>query len=175
MTTDKPIKCASQEYKAAPFFLIQSNGSDKRFVVSFQDVEKIKLFFSSFLNSSKRFQVKIRDYKDYENPIDFSGATSQGKLAEILISYRDIIFHDGYHDLMIRNPDTGEYIAFDEHGLLFIYTTKNYSDILTKMSLEYKANEKLIYEVGHWHYRPANGGENLHKLIEELELQQEKT
>jgi hypothetical protein len=82
-----------------------------------------------------------------------------------------VIFHDGYHDLMIRIPENGDYVTFDEHGLVFIYSRDNYSDLLKELKLEYKANEKLIYQFGHWHIRPLNGKEDLKNLVDELGLQ----
>lgn len=173
MTTEnKPIKCASKDFKTSPFYLIQSNGSDKRFVASFQDREKIKQFLTSFVdNTSEKLQIKIRDFDDRENPIDFSGQATKSKLKTVLDKYNEVVFHDGYHDLMLRRPETGDYIAFEEHGLVFIYTRDNYSDTLEKLGLTYKANEKLIYEFDHWHYRPANGRQDLKNLINELGLE----
>src|SRR5690606_24717863 len=135
-------------------------------VVSFQNIEKIKSFLTNFIdNSDKDMQVKIRDFDDYENPIDFDGYVPKEKLKSALNKYEEVIFHDGYHELMIRRPTSGEYIAFDEHGLIFIYTKENYSNALNKYGLNYKADEKLIYEFDHWHYRPANGSEDLKKMI----------
>ena len=172
MTTDKPIKCASRDFKSSPFYLIQSNGSDKRFVASFQDRSKIKEFLNLFIDQTlDELQIKIRDFDDRENPIDFDGQAAKANLKTTLDKYEEVVFHDGYHDLMLRRPETGDYIAFDEHGLIFIYTQDNYSDTLEELGLTYKANEKLIYQFDHWHYRPANGSENLKKLINELGLE----
>ncbi|MEP7128802.1 MAG: hypothetical protein ABI729_08040 [Chitinophagales bacterium] len=173
MTTEnKPIKCASRDFKSSPFYLIQSNGPHKRFVASFQDAKKIKLFLSTFIDSSAaQLQIKILDFDDHENPLVFDGQSTKAKLIDALDKYEELVFHDGYHDLMIRRPETGDYIAFDEHGLIFIYTQDNYSDTLNKLGLAYKANEKLIYQFDHWHYRPANGKQDLKNLITELELE----
>ena len=171
MATDKPIKCASKGFKAAPFFLIQSNGAEKRFVVSFQNADNIKSFLLNFIENSKQdLQIKICDFDDRENPEYFSGEITKSKLINILENYSDLVFHDGYHDLMIRKPETGDYVAFDEHGLIFIYTQQNYSDMLIGLNLKYKPNEKLIYEFEHWHYRSESGREDLKKLISELGL-----
>jgi hypothetical protein len=82
-----------------------------------------------------------------------------------------LFFYDGFHDLMLRRPETGDYIAFEEHGLVFIYTGDDYSDTLEELGLIYKSNEKLIYQFDHWHYRPANGRHDLKNLIEELGLE----
>jgi hypothetical protein len=172
MTTDKPIKCAAKGFKKSPFFLIQSNGEEKRFVASFQDGQKIKQFLILFIDQSQdELQIKICDFDDKENPVDFEGHATKSKLKAILDKYEEVVFHDGYHDMMLRRPETGDYIAFDEHGLVFIYSQDNYSDRLEKLGLNYKANEKLIYQFDHWHYRPANGREDLKKLIKDLGLE----
>ena len=172
MKTDKPIKCASKDFKTDPFYLIQSNGPDKRFVASFQDEQKIKQFLNLFISrTSDELQIKIRDLDDKENPLEFEGQVTISRLKATLEKYDEVFFHDGYHDLMIRLPETGDYMAFDEHGLVFIYTQDNYSDTLESLGLTYKANEKLIYQFDHWHYRPANGRQDLKNLINELGLE----
>lgn len=65
MSTETPIKCASAEYTAKPFHLIQANETDRRYVISFQDVDKIKTFMFAFINqASGTVAVKLRDNDD---------------------------------------------------------------------------------------------------------------
>lgn len=116
-------------------------------------------------------QIRIRDFEDKENPIELEGRATKSKLEPALNKYEEVIFHDGYHDLMLRRPETGDYIAFDEHGLVFIYTQDDYSFTLENFGLTYKANEKLIYQFDHWHYRPANARQDLKNLMDELGLE----
>jgi hypothetical protein len=175
MTTEnKSIKCVSSAPKTSPFYLIQSNGSDKRFVASFQEKEKIKQFLTSFIDyTSDELQIIIRDFDDREKNKDYIGLSTKSKLKSILETYEDYIFYDGFHDLILRRPNTGEYMTFDQHGLVFIHSRENYSVILERLGLTYKANEKLIYEFHHFHIRPANVREDLKKLINELGLELE--
>ncbi len=174
MTTERPIKCSSPSYKADPFYFVEDEDGDKRFVVSIQDINNIQLLLTNFIAASDNdLEIKIRDHSENENPLDFWGLTTNKKLVELLELYHDFLFHDGYHVLMIRNPKTNDYIVFDEHGLVFIYTNKDYSEILNKMGLPYKPNAALIYEFDHWHYRAATGEKDLQKIINELKLQQE--
>jgi hypothetical protein len=92
-TANEPIKCASKDFQAGPFYLIQSNGSDKRFVASFQDIGKIKQFITSFVdNSSEELEIVIRDLDDPENPIDFSGQATKEKLKAMLDKYNEVVF-----------------------------------------------------------------------------------
>lgn len=67
----------------------------------------------------------------------------------MLSKYKEVVLHNGYHDLMLRRPETGDYVVFDEHGLIFIYTQENYSDTLDKFGLTHRVNEKLIYQFNH--------------------------
>lgn len=172
MTTDKPIKCVSTDFKANPFYMIQSNRYEKRFVASFQSGDKIKDFLTLFIDwTADELQVKIRDFADIENPIDYDGLAKKSLLKGMLDKFEELIFHDGFHDLMLRRPETGDYIAFDEHGLIYIYTQDNYSNILEGFGLTYKSTEKLIYQFDHWHYRPSNGRQDLESLVNELGLE----
>jgi hypothetical protein len=167
----QPIKCASRDFTKSPFYLIQINNSEKRYVVSFQDIEKIRSFILHFAGKAKGdLQIKIRDFSDRGNPVDYTGTVTLEKLKEVLEAYEELLFHNGYHDLMLRLPESGEYIAFDEHGLMFIYTRGEYKPLLESMNIPFKPEEKLIYEFDHWHYSPANGKEDLRKLITELNL-----
>lgn len=151
--------------------MIQSNGPDRRFIAVFQDEPAIKTFLSSFIDGSgEELELKITDLDDPENPLDFVGLVKKKTLKTALNNYENVIFHNGYHDLMIARTETEDTVVFDEHGMIFIYTKDNYSDTLEKFGLAYKTNEKLIDEFSHWHYRPANGREDLKSLITELGL-----
>lgn len=168
--TEKPIKCAANGFVKNPFYLIQSNGEEKRFVASFQDKKGIQHFLNEFIGQSEKIQIKIRDFDDPENPIDYNGQASQLKVKEILDKY-EFIFHNGFHVLMLRIPENGDYIAFDEHGLIFIYADKDYSMILKNYGLSHDENAKLIYEVDHWHYSKTTDKEDLKILIDEIGLE----
>lgn len=174
MMTDKPIKSISTFFTAAPFYFIEPMGGGKRFVASFQDKAKTKTFLLNFFETANEIYVKIRNYENYEKRVEFVGKVTKQKLRDALEKYETLIFHDGYHDLMIRLPKTEEYVAFDEHGLVYVYTQNDYSGILNDFGLAYKPAEKLIYEFDHWHYGPPNAKENLVQLIKELGLRKER-
>lgn len=172
--SNQPIKAASKEYIKDSFHLIQSNGSDKRYVVSIIEKIRIRTLLAGFINQSEdEIQIKIRDLDNPEKPIEYSGASSKSRLHELMTKHEDVIFHNGFHDLMLRNPDSGDYVAFDEHGLIFIYTNQDYSEILKNLEAEYRPEEKLIYEFNHWHYCLPEGREKLADMIKDFELEKE--
>ena len=52
-------------------------------------------------------------------------------------------------NVIIQNPDSDDYLTFDEHGLIYINTNDDYSDVLRNLGAEYKPNGKLIYQCFH--------------------------
>lgn len=169
--SNQPIKATSREFTKAPFHLIQSNGKEKRYVISLRDKVRVRTLLAGFINQSKNdIQIKIRDIDNPEKPIEYFGAINKSILHEKMTKHEDVIFHNGYHDLMLRNPDSGDYITFDEHGLIFIYSSQDYSGILKNLKAEYKPNEILIYELNHWHYCLPEGREKLAEMIKDFEL-----
>lgn len=172
MSINNPIKCFSGKYKASPFYLIQSNGADQRYVASFQKVQTINDFILHFAaTASGKLQLKIRDLDDRDLQKEFLGILTKSELSTLLETFQSLIFHDGYHELMIRIPESGDYIAFDEHGLVFIYSNDDFSAILKKSGLQYRPNEAFIYEFDHFHVRPANAKADLERLVNEWKLE----
>lgn len=171
MTTNKPIKCASTDFTSKPFYLIQYNELEMRFVASFQDKEKIKQFLTMFIEGgTDELHVKICNLEDSQNLKEYEGVVKQSKLKDTLNKYEEVVFHHGLHDLMISCPETGDSVVFDEHGIIFIYTQVDYKNVLEQFGLAYRPNEALIEEVDHWHYTNADERENLKNLINELNL-----
>jgi len=172
MSSENPIKCASAEYTAKPFHLIQANETDRRYVISFQDIEKIKAFIFAFIDSaSEKVAVKLRDNDDPDQPTDYDSDVKPQHLKNVINTFEETVFYDGYTDLMIRLHESGDYVVFDQHGLVFVYTHDDYSEVLQQLENPFNPNEQLIYEVSHWHIRPAKARENLVEFIRELGLQ----
>lgn len=172
--SDQPIKATSKEFTSAPFYLVQSNGSDKRYVVSLRDSFSIRLLLAGFINRcQKEVQLKVRDLDLPEKPIDYSAVLLKNELHALMTKHEEVIFHNGYHDLMIRNPDSGEYMAFDEHGLVFIYTDGDYREILKNLKVAYRPDEKLLYEFEHWHYSLPDGRKKLDEMIKDFGLKKD--
>lgn len=143
-------------------------------MVSLSDPIRIRILLAGFINQSENdIQVKIRDLDNPEKPMDYSGALNKSTLHDLMTKHEDVIFHNGYHDLMLRNPGTGDYVVFDEHGLVFVYTSQNYSEVLKNLKADYLPDEKLIYELNHWHYCLTDGQEKLADMIKDFKLEKE--
>ena len=165
---DKRWKCASKEAPKDPFYLIQSNGSDKRYVISLHDPEKIKLLLFNFIRKSRYLDLKVRDMKSPENPTDYVGMLRRKKLLSILEKYDEFLFDNGNFEFMARISRTGEYIVFDDHGLLFIYSKKDYQSFIESIDIAYQEDQKLIYEFNHWHHGDEDHHEKLMNFVNAL-------
>jgi len=181
-----PIKCASPTYKKAPFYTIQLNRKDKRYVAYLQDSEKMKSFILSYIEKdrdekdggilkhffttqSKGLHVSITDFKNTEKPLKYRGIVNKETLITAVEKYSTLIFTDGFHELMIwRKAD--EYMVIDDHGLICVYTKKDYSTKFISYGINFEENAPLIYDYAHWHIQAVNGVVDLKNLINELRL-----
>ena len=114
------MKCTAYEASKEPFYLIQTKDDFKRYVVSLQRGEDIKLLLYNFIRKSRYLDIKVRDMNNKENPIDYVGMLPRKKLLSLLDSFKDMLFRNGFFEFMARISRTGEYIVLDDHGLLFI-------------------------------------------------------
>lgn len=170
----QPIKATSREVTKDPFYLIQTNGSDKRYVVWLCEKVRIRTLIAGFINkAANHVEVKVRDFDEVEDGADNFGEVTKLQLHQLMTKYEEVLFHNGYHDLMIRIPETEECIVFDEHGLIFIYTSDAYDEVLMRLDAVHKPDEKLIYEFDHLHYCMAEGKDLLRRFIDELGLMKE--
>ncbi len=169
-----PIKAASKDFYPQPFYLLQTNGDDQRYVVSLRDKTRIRTLIAGFINQAAVVaEVKVRVFDGDEDFVDYAGLVATSKLHELLTKHEEVVFHNGYHDLMVRQPGTEEILVFDEHGLIFLYTAQAYETTLINLQAEYRPDEQLIYEYDHWHYCIADGEEKLLQFIGDLGLQKE--
>ena len=170
----RPIKADSADFTKDEFYLIQTSGPDQRYVASFQDKSKIHRFMTDFINKVEdEVEVRIIEFDESQQPIQFSGIIQKTELLSIVAIHDEVIFHHGKYDFMLRNSQTEEYFAFDEHGLLFIYTDQDYSEILHQLGAERRQDEPLIYEYDHWHIGLPEGEEKFAALINDSNLEQD--
>jgi len=169
--SDRPLKCAARDFLQTPFYILQKNRGQQRYVVSLTEKEDIKDLLMNFIDQAANgFEVKIRDHGEQADPKDYWGEVTRPQLKIAIEKFGDFIFHDGKHDLMIKHSGSNDYIVFDEHALVFIYSDNDYTSLLHTYNLVQQADGQFIYNVGHWHIRQANAMESLARLINLLEL-----
>lgn len=166
------IKAAAKGYTNSPFYLLQKQASNQRYVISAYDKRLIEGLYKRFVNDCEAIvSVKIRDLDNPDFPVEYTGELEKVKLKVLLKKHEEVFFHHGFHEFMIHNPRSKEDFVFDEHGLVFIYTASDYSSELEQLGIEFKPSEKLIYQAPHWHVCLAEGQERLNDMIADMELE----
>ena len=111
----QPIKCASNEFTKDPFYLIQSNGPDRRYVVYLNQKIRIRTLLAGFINQSPEYvQIKIAERKSEEDKIMWFGLAKKSSLHHCMTEYEDVIFHYGFHYLnapFFTNNVSGAYVG----------------------------------------------------------------
>ncbi|XOV67499.1 MAG: hypothetical protein ACFHU9_17935 [Fluviicola sp.] len=169
----KQWKCLSGEAPKESFYLVQKYEKQTRYVISLQSPEDALLLLYNFIRKSRYLDLKIRDMDNNENPTDYVGMLGRKKLLVILEKNEDILLGNVFFEFMAKNSRTGEYIVFDDHGLLFIYSNKDYASFIEQVDVSRNDEAKLIYEYNHWHNGPAGHREALQHFIKELEMHEE--
>ncbi len=190
MLLNRPIKCAAAGYNRKPFYVIDRQKQETRYVVSFQDGVNIKQFLLHFMDESiGRLEVRIIDHGDYQNPITYTGFAANEQIQTLIEKYEDLVLYDGGHELWISRPENESFVVFDDHGLVYVYTKDDYTNILNgygltplklenpiytfmldRIGLTRRKRVLLIHEINHWHVRSPNAADELKRFIEELGL-----
>ena len=101
----------------------------------------------------------------------FLGMTDKPTLVDLASACEQLVFSDGGSILCIRRVDTGEYLALDEHGILFVYSSDTaFMRVLEQIGFERRV-EALLYEAAHWHIRPPKCEEQEQWFIDRLGLE----
>ncbi len=178
MPENQHLKSARNDYNPDPFYFFEENETFKRYVVynPFYDVIK-NIFIDIISNYNSEIEILLKDLKDYDETgkkdiiwDHYYTKTTKDKILEALDVHSKYIFYDGYQQLCIRDSITEDYFAFDDHGILFIYSeNKLIEDILKKYKIKNSKNE-LILEKPHWHIRPKDADDLKISFIKDLKI-----
>lgn len=168
---NQPIKSASNEYKVSPFYCIETSGTTKRYIASLQDEQRIFDFILKFFRICEtEIELTIKNLSNPDSPIEYTGKKSVSDAFKAFTRYSGLLLHDGYQELVIKNPATGDYLVYDDHGLLFIYSDDDYESMFIRLALEHRPDQKMIYDFPHWHIGISDGATQLKGLIDLLQL-----
>lgn len=169
----KAVRAGKNPSFGQAFYLIQRNVGMQRYVISLPDKEKIRELLLEFIKSLlKKPLVKIRHfYEDEEEGTDYSGSVKVKRLVKCLEIHEDVIFHNGMHDFMVMDPQTEDYLVFDEHGLLYFYTNENCPALFKGFDIPFVPDQKLLYEYDHWHFSIADGQNKIAEMIRFLKFE----
>jgi hypothetical protein len=173
---DNHLKAWAQEYEEGPFYFLQDSAQEKRLVAWSEESSQTKSAFYATLESfpeTVEVLLKISVGKTPEEKTLWSrylGEINLWQLIKVIQENEKYTFSDGMHQLCIRVPDSNRYLAFDDHGIFFIYEpTSNDVEIFKSLGFEDRYAEP-IYAQPHFQ-RTNDDGEQLEmKFISALQL-----
>jgi len=80
-----------------------------------------------------------------------------------------LIYRDGYTQLCVRDPGTGEYIVYDEYGLIWVYSGSSLLPALAEHLAERET--ELITKGGHYRRRLPTSDQQSAEFVESLGLE----
>ena len=148
MTTPAIAKAIREDYSPAPFFNRQEyQPGAERWVAWSNSLHSLKELFYSVLNCFPE-EVEILLKLERESHHQPSG--------DPWLRYHGVCpLQDGGSQLCVRCVGGGDYLVFDEHGIFFVYSDDDgFRACCQELGFEERI-EPLLYEAGHWHYRPG--------------------
>jgi hypothetical protein len=100
----------------------------------------------------------------------YHGSADRDRLLEAIDGASDLSYRDGYTQLCVREPDSGEYVVLDEHGLIFVYSDAALVPPLAEHLTEQPT--ELINEGGAWRRRTPTANDQSRKFVRRLDLEQ---
>ena len=175
---DNLPKAVVSGYAPSPFFYAQTSPSGAvRWVAWSGDVEQTRrLVYDVLKQFSPHAQVLLKvDKQDVPDGPVWTRYHGEAPLAKVVGAIRDnepFVFQDGYTQLCVRDDDTGEYIALDEYGLLWIYADDDrFVEVCRRNGFEERP-EHLISDGGHYRRSLADAAEQRDRFLRELDLEE---
>jgi len=138
------------------FFFRQKHSGGFRLVAWTSELPQLKRLVYSILDTfpeEVEVLLKLRE-KEFDDRFSrYLGPVRRDKLIETMKVKEPFVFADGGSQLCVKRLDTDEFIALDDHGILFIYSdSPQFVDLCRRKGLK-RQRRALIYAHDHWHIR----------------------
>jgi hypothetical protein len=156
MDEPRTPKAVRQGYDVDPFFFREWNGPDTRIVAWTASPGQLRDLLHAVTNRfPEELEVLLKAHDLGADERDawerWGGDCSRADVLDAFVTHEHFVTQDGASQVCVKRPDTGEYFALDDHGILFIYSPDpSFEGILEAMGFV-RAREPLIFEGGHWH------------------------
>lgn len=160
-------------YSEEPFFKIDKDYEIQRLVAWAGGAEpQEQLFWALAEVCGERIEYLLKEEVDLDSDgllwKRVSGGILFDDLKSAVATDSDLFFHDSGFQICLRIPDSGDYFAYDEHGIFWIYSEdKRFRKKLEVAGLT-ERDAPLICDSGHWHVRPKDAEPRLERFIETL-------
>jgi len=176
---DRLKATAGIAYNPAPFYRRQTGKAFAvRLAVWTANLAQLKALFYDILEGyPDEVEVLLsvpQRWDEEDNPV-WQGFYNQVPYTTIINAIRrneEFVFQDGSVQLCLKIPGSPEYIALDDHGILFIYfDPPEIIELLAEHGFAYR-EESLIYESPHWHVSHRDDRLRQDQFVSELGLKE---
>lgn len=160
-------KAVSPDYHPEAFFFVETTetGETRMPCWSPDPAPFIEIVFEILKSFPAEVEVLIKAKAESSvlNPdgpdewIRFHGYASNQAVQTALTGFRKLLLCDSTHQFMVRSTETGEYLVFDDYGILWIYSdNEQFKELLVARGFKEK-NQPLIYEGPVWRFTAPKG------------------
>jgi hypothetical protein len=173
-------KAVSPDYNPGPFYFVEASETGEiRMPCWSLDPDPLMEIMLELLKAfpedvgvliKARVETSLTQPKEDEW-LRFFGYCNKRTVQNAVVRFRKFIQCDSTHQFMVRNTDTGEYLAFDDYGILWIYSENpKFKEILQGRGFSEKKGQPLINEGPTWRLTAPDSAGQLRQLVDLLML-----
>jgi hypothetical protein len=166
------MKSARNDYKEKPFYYKEDFEGQRKTVAWDEATESQKKILYGIMDLMDErieylFKEDTGEGDGYSRWSRIIGGIYKTTLLELISSYEKWFFNDSIFQFCFKAPGQDEYVAYDEHGLFFIYGVSGCEEVLKRIGLK-NSKRALIINEPHWSVRPKDSECSLNKFKKQL-------
>lgn len=157
-------KAVREGYAPEPFFFQEEGpGGEPRLVAWTSDLAQLARFFQrllALLPEQVDILVKIERDESGESPEDWDryfGSCPRSLLLRAIAKCSALIYRDSRCQLLVRDPESHEYVVLDEVGVVYVYSSQERFRRACLAEQFQEREEELIRSSPHWRQCVADG------------------
>ena len=172
------LKAWSGEYEERPFFFEEKSDLGTRLIAWSEEPEQTQRAFFAIIDTlpwDMAVLLKIcvgrneEQHKSYW--ARYHRVLNRSELIRAIQANEKYVFSDGMHQLCLKDPEGDRCLAFDDHGILFIYSPQpSDAELFRGLGFEERYVEPL-YAKPHYQITPKNSEAMQQKFVADLQLE----
>jgi len=178
---NKYLKAWAGDYEETPFFFEEKSERGSRIIAWTDDPDQTQRTFYALMESlpwDVNVLLKIcvsTDENDQPLWSRYHGLVDRSSLIKAVEINDEYVFSNGMHQLCVKDPDGNRYVAFDDHGIFFLYSPfPTDAQLFRTLGFEERYAEPL-YAKPHYQCAPKNSDIMEQKFVADLQLQAAKS
>jgi hypothetical protein len=171
------LKAWAEDYTEAPFFFEQESKYGPRLVAWSEQPGQTKQALYAIverLPDVVEVLLKIsvgKSAKDKPLWTRYMGKVARHELLQVVKSNEPYVFSDGMHQLCFKDPGSDRFLAFDDHGIFFLYLpSPEDAEMFKRLGFENRYAEPL-FGVPHFQHTAADSEKMEMNFITKLGLE----